>query len=203
MAEPLTAEYRLRLDIVVGGLTHKMRQFCEASASLLAASGYFLFDRSGLATIDAGDAAQSFWTMVASVYGTSVTAPQWILENRSGVVWNPVTAGTTTGTGAITGSYFDATQFTISMRSTLFTRLRLIILEQNKTQNAAKINSLSALSASWSAALAAGISGSDSDASGYFQWARSKNKRELNATSPFISSTFDLNDKVRRSRNIQ
>jgi hypothetical protein len=203
MPELLTAEYRLRMDIVVNGLTHKMRQFCEASPSLLASSGYFLFDRSGLATIDAQDAATYWWNPLATIYGSIVAAPQWILEARDGVVWNPVTAGVTSGAGSSGSSYYDAFQRTISFRSSVFTRLRLVILEQNKSNSPNKLTSIAAFSALFGSTLADAITGVDANPAGYFQWARSKNKRELHETSPYISCTGDLNDKVRRARGMQ
>jgi hypothetical protein len=203
MAEPLTAEYRISLHIVVGGLTHLLRVYCEASPSLLAASGYFVFDRSGLATIDAGDAAQAWWNALRTLYGTSILAPVWFLENRSGVIWNPVATGSLTGAGTVTGSFFDATQLTFSMRTSVFTRIRFVVLEQNKTQNPDKIQTLSELSASYGSAIAQALDGSDGNSDGIFNWARSKAKRELHSAAPFVSMTWDLNDKVRRARNLQ
>jgi len=203
MPQPLTAEYRVRLDIVVSGLTHKFRTYAQASPSILAPSGYFLWDRTGLATIDSQDAAQSIWTALRGIYGSIVAAPQFILENRSGTVWNPVATGALTGAGTDGSSFFDASQLTVSLRTDNFQRIRMVILEQDHTSSPQKKSSMTAFKSAWTTALGEAIDGTDADGNGYFQWARSLDNRMLQEASPFVSATYDLNDKIRRARGLQ
>lgn len=202
MSEPLTAEYRLVIVYTVPAQVHQMRTYCEASPSLLAASGYYLFDRDGLATLDAQDCAQAWWTAVKPWFHSSVVAPDYRLENRVGAAWNPVLTGTLTGAGTASGTPNYASQVTVSMRSTAFTRLRLILLEQSIMIAAQKQIGYGGLHAQ-QASLPEAIAGVDGNANGYFKWARSKNKKMLNATAPIISTPYDLNDRVRRSRSVQ
>lgn len=200
MAQPLTAEYRLTLHYTVATLPHKQVTYCEASPSILATSGYFLFDRSGLATIDAGDAAQSWWSAFNNILNTTVAAENWQLEQRTGVVWNEVTAGTLTGAGGSSDAIQNTSQVTISCKTSDVNRIRVIILEQSRlTSNSGKNFGSAGLTAI-NAALSDAMTGADSDASGFFQWARSRNKKELHATQPIISIVFDLNDRIRRAR---
>lgn len=202
MAQPLTAEWRITFSISVAGLIHKLRVYCAADVSILAASGYFVEDRTGIADIDAGDAAQAFWTSLRPLFKTTVSAPGWLLEHRVGSLWNPATSGTTTGAGTDTGSIFAASQMTVSLRTTDFNRVRIIVLESDLFDQGQKFYGYADLHAI-APALAEGIAGVDAIASGYFQWARSRNKKLVNEGAPIVSTVFDLNDKVRRSRNVQ
>jgi hypothetical protein len=201
-AEPLTAEYRVVIEFVVPNLIHVMRCYAEASPSLLAPSGYFLFDRSGIASIDAKDAAQAWWTAVRPNYFSSVVPPTFRLENRVGVVWNPVSTAALTGAGTNLQTTSFASQFTISCRTTNFKRIKFIWIEQAQYQAAFKYIGGTALAVQ-SPLFAHSVDGTDALPTNLFNWARSRNKRELAISGAVISSTYDLNDKVRRSRHIQ
>jgi hypothetical protein len=203
MAEDLTAEYRLTIKPVTAGLTHLLRTFVEASPSILAASGYFVWNHNDVADIDSGDAAQALWTALKGIYDADVVAPDWLLENRDGVVWNPVAGGTLTGAGTATGTVAAASQLTVSLRTETFKRIKLVILESNNFSAGVKYDNFSEFESDTSLTnLAHTINGADSDAAGYFQWARSRNKKKLHLTAPFVSATYDLNDKVRRARHV-
>lgn len=202
MSEPLTAEYRLELTYTVPNQIHKIRHYCEASPSVLAASGYFLFDRGGIADIDAGAAAQKWWTALLPLFHTSVLAPSWILHHRVGLAWNPVTAGVVTGAGSSGTTPNYASQFTISLNTDDFKRIREIILEQSRFVAAFKYVGYANLHSN-APAIADWLTGADADGEDGHQWVRSKNKKMLHATAPIVSSVYDLNDKVRRSRSVQ
>jgi hypothetical protein len=201
MAEPLTAVYRVDLTITIAGLNHKQFTYCEASPSLIAASGYYLWNRSGVALIDFGDAVNAWWTALRSVYDSQVTAVASVLSNFSGGTWNPVAAHTVTLGTAPAGTAQGGGQLTISNRTDNFKRQRVILLE-TLVPVGKKYGSQAAFAAAY-AAVAGAIDGSDSNVSGYFNWARSRNKKLLHPSTAIVSAVTDLNDRVRRARGLQ
>jgi|SRR5215831_17447861 len=202
MSEPLTAEYRLELTIVVAALVHKLRHYAEASPSLLSADGYFLFDRSGIASIQPRDAAAVWWAALKPAYNTTVAPPTWILHNRVGPVWNPVASGTLSGNGTNTSGIVYASQLTISLRTDNFKRVRQILMEQSTADHATKYFGYTDLHTNLPD-LADCLVGTFGGGNNLHEWVRSRNKRELAESAPIISTTFDLNDKLRRARGVQ
>ena len=203
MAEPLTAPYRLELRITVATLVHKLRVYCQASPSALAPSGYYLWDRFDIADIDLTDAAQNLWDGLKPAFSAAVPAPTCLLYQRSGTVWNPVGVGVPTGvaTGAINSNGLCG-QLTVSLRTTAFHRARLNILEGNIISQAYKSTGVSGLTAILPL-LATELDGTHGDPSDIWNWARSKSTEALNDFNPVVSTTWDLNDKLRRARNDQ
>lgn len=202
MPQPLTAVYRMVLNISVSSLVHKFRAYAEASASIVSPDGYYLFDRNGLAVVEPNLAAQAMWNSVKGNYNTAVPAPTWLLEQRTGSSWNPVASGTTTGAGTSSGSIRLGGQFTASFRTTDFQRIRAVILEMDSFEFGVKLIGSGGFASVWST-FAAKWDGSGGGTSDPFVWVRSKDKKELAANGAIISGTYDLNDKVRRSRNAQ
>lgn len=200
--QPLTADYRLELQITVPTLTHELRTYCQASPSILSVDGYYLWDRDGLATLIPSVCAQTFWNALRPVFHTDVLAPSWLLRNRVGSVWNPVAGGALTGAGTLSTGNILCSQVTISMRTDNFQRIRMLLLEQAVLAGAQKGFGSAGLHAAMPD-LSDAIDGSDTEGSGYFQWARSKDKRQLAASGSIISYTWDLNDKIRRARGVQ
>lgn len=203
MAQPLTAPYRVELRITVDGLTHKLRAYCQASASILAPSGWYLWDRSDIASIDLTDAAQNLWNGLKPAFQNTVLAPQCTLYQRLGTVWNPVGTGVPTGAATgVFGAVGRCGQLTISMITTAFHRVRLNLLEPGVVSAAYKSVGVSGLTGILPL-LATEIDGSHGDPNDYFNWARNKSTEALSDFAPVVSTTWDLNDKVRRARNDQ
>lgn len=202
MAQPLTATYRLGLHIVVSGLTHVQRFYARASASILSADGYFLWERDDIADIEPHTAAQVWWDTIKSRFHTSTAAPSWLLENRVSTAWVPVAGGAVTGAGTGTDPNVLNSQFTVSLRTTDFNRIRMVILEPNIFHTDQKLVGSAGMATDWSS-LASRLDGSAALAGQLFNWVRSLNNVELANSGPIISATYDLNDAVRRARGTQ
>jgi hypothetical protein len=202
MAQPLTATYRLGLHIVVQGLLHKQRFYARASPSILSADGFFLWERDDIADIEPHTAAQVWWNAVRGNFNDTVAAPSWLLEQRTGTSWNPVAGGAVTGAGTDTGDIQIATQFTISMRTTDFNRIRMVILESNSFELGIKTVGSAGMAIEWST-LASRLDGSAGLAGQLWNWVRSLNNIALAESGPIVSGTYDLNDAVRRARGVQ
>lgn len=202
MSEPLTATYRLDLTIDVSSQIHKQRFYVEASPSILSADGYYLFDRSGIASIQPRDAAAVWWSAIKEWFNTSVGPATWILYNFVAGAWNPVASGALTGNGTSTAPIEFASQVTISLRTSTFKRIRMVILEQSLLVQAGKSYTYSALH-TVAPNTADAIFGTFGGGASFQAWVRSRNKKELDGSNPLVSFTFDLNDKVRRARGLQ
>lgn len=200
MAQPLTAIYRLKLELTVTALVHTLTYFVQASASILATSGYYLWDRNGIASIDAGDGAQSWWAALKTQYSSAVSAPNWLLEKFDAGIWFPVAGGSLTGVGTNGTAVHLATQITLTLRTEDFQRARIIILESSNWGIRPKSTTLAQCKSELGTAFMENISGEDADAAGIFNWMRSRNTKLLHPTSVVVGLSFDSNDKLRRGR---
>jgi len=200
MAQPLTAPFRMTFSIVVSARTHKLRVYCQAAPTILSGYGYYLYDRGGIADIDPGDAAEAFWTALKPNYDADTNPPDWVLEQRDDIVWNPVASGSTTGVGTLGTPNKAAVQMTVSLRTEDFQRIRIITLEGGIFDFESKAVGYAGLSAVLPT-LATHLT--TAGGGHVYEWARSKNTKLLHGSNPIVSTVWDLNDKIRRSRGYQ
>jgi len=135
----------------------------------------------------------SYMLPIGSTFGTM------ILQLRSGSVWTPVASFTFAGTNHAAGTLWPASQFTLSLRDTLFRRVKVVLLDANygslakstdPTAGPAQADNFMAQFTS------AGAVGSKP-----YAWMVGRGNTYL-AASPIISWVSATNRKMRRARGL-
>lgn len=198
MAQPLLSNDRVTYQYVVDGLTHVQRVYCNRAADVGAVKK--ILCRDGVTTLDWDVAAQGGWSDMSNVLPTSVLGPTMTLETLVGIVWQPVAIATGTGVGQATGLK-PASQLTVVIRDTAFKFMRYVIMEHSggyigHSNTGYGLNTLTDL-------LMDGITGDDADPAGLYQWMKSRGNRYILGTGAIAGATFDLNDKIKRTRHLE
>jgi len=200
MSEPLTATARIVFTYTVAGLIHRLRHYCAYNVVL---GTNQLVDRDGITTILWTLAAQYLWDKARAIFtaATVPVPPIAELQARSGLFWNPVEIANLTGVGSHAGTYSQASQATFVLRDTLFKKLRVIYLEPALGYVFHSVNG-GGLDTALSA-LADSYGGFDASANAPYRWVKSRGDRFLAATGVSAGFTLDLNDKLKRARNLE
>lgn len=199
MATALVPTYRFEFSYVVNGLAHKVRHYVNVDTS----TPVKVMERDGSTAIAQSDAADGFAITFLSGYGLShVPAMSWIFQHLVAGVWLPINSGSHTNTNSSGVAPEEATQVTLVFRDLAFKQIKVIMLE-SLIDGPFHVSNLAAAN-SFNAALGSICQQYDSTFSVPFAphlWVVGRSGNYL-ALTPLIGATWDLNDKVRRARNL-
>jgi len=129
MSGPLLGIGRITVPYTVSGRTHSLRMYVNSPT--LAGSTWEIDVRPSVGgTIDWADAAESLANAMSSMLATGVTPGTALLEEYSSTGWLPRDTATVTFPN-LTGSSSLASQFTLSLRDSNFTRPKIVLMEVN------------------------------------------------------------------------
>jgi len=129
MSGPLLGIGRITIPYTVSGQTHVLRMYVNNPT--LAGSTWEIDVRPSVGgTIDWADAAESLANAMSSMLATGVTPGSALLEEYSSTGWLPRDTATVTFPN-LTGSSALASQFTLSLRDSNFTRPKIVLMEVN------------------------------------------------------------------------
>lgn len=198
MSSPLVATARIDLQYTVSTLPHHFRAYVKDLT--VAGSSWTVAQRPSLgAAIDWADAAQGIWDTIRALMPVGSTADSATLQSRSGTIWTPLASYSPTG-AVSANTYSPAQQMTLTLRDTGFKKVRVIFLEQTF---AIPIHypSYGGLSGDV-LTFAKQFTTNRTVTNAPFEWQVSRSEDYL-ADFSFVALTTDLNDKVRRARNLQ
>lgn len=199
MATTLVPTYRMEFSYVVTGLLHKVRHYVNVDTS----TPVKILKRDGTTAITPAAAAAGFVDAFQSGYGVNQpTAFGWIFQHLVTGVWLPVATGTEPNENTVTTPQQLGAQVTSVFRDTAFKKVRLIELESIVPGPFHFANLAAATS--FNAALGGLLQQYDSTftvTNPPFEWVVGRSGNYL-ATNPLVGVTWDLNDKVRRARNL-
>jgi hypothetical protein len=196
MSQPLLATDRIVFNIAVGGLAHKLVAYVKQAAPIMGVPQ--ILDRDGITTHGWDGAAQYMWDLLVAIYDSTTPPAAAELQNRSGIVWNPVAGVTLTSNGIGTGIAL-AGQLTYVLRDTAFKHIRYTLMETTLPYAGHEPNGFG-LDVNADALLTALTSNSNVVAP--FNWQKSRGDRYILASGACAGGTLDLNDKLRRRRSL-
>lgn len=199
MSTPLTATDRFEFEVFVSGLPHKIHAYCKRTVPLMGAEQ--IINRDGSTPMDAGDSAQGFWNGIRGIFDTTVVAPSVVLQNRSGIVWNPVASYTLTDAGSAGGSIYLASQLTVLINDTAFKKIRLTLMEPNEGYVGHSPTGLG-ITGTIDAMIPTFTDSSSASNSPFF-WMKSRGDNYIAASGAVRGATLDLNDKLKRRRGLE
>lgn len=197
MSGPTLGIARITQPYTVSGLTHVCRMYCT-NPQLVA----------GVWRVDArpslgGDAnweavADSFAATLSYMLATGVTPGTALFEELSSTGWLPRDTHTTTFPN-LSGSTATASQMTLTLRDTNFTRPKIVLMEVNNP-GPLKFTSPGAGGANVDDFIEEFTSAGSLSANPY---AMMVNQHEFFLQdSPFVSATITYNRKIRRARGL-
>lgn len=199
MATPLVPTYRLEFSLTVDGLLHKMRHYVNVDTS----TPVKILGRNGISVITPTEAATGWATVVQTAWkSAAVPAFNWIFQHLVTGVWLPVDSGTVTNTNSSGTSPQQGSQVTLVLRDIAFKKVRVIALETLIPGPFHFTNIVAA--AAFNGPLGDLIKGYDTTAATTnppHDWVVGRSGNYL-VTNPLVGATWDLNDKVRRARNL-
>jgi hypothetical protein len=198
MAQPLLANDRVKIDYYVDGQPHVVRMYCNRGTT--SGSTYNLLARDLSTQLDWQPCIQQAWNCFVGLFYAGTPTPIATLESLSGSVWNPIDAFTLVNAGA-GGSYNPASQATWVVRDTAFKKIHLVLMEHRLGYVGHAGNGLGL--AAITDVVTRDITGADGDAFGLFQWWKSRGNRYILPSGAIAGLTFDLNDKMKRRRNLE
>jgi len=184
----------------VNGLQHKQQNFCSAFVGG-GASGWSLGARPGFSSVDVQDAVDQFFTKLADFYNAAWAGYDgWLLQVRSGTVWNYLSSGVTTVTPIGTDTYQVANGLTLSGKDTNQKNMPACLYEgsfggpqKTKTPAALSVPARTLMNYFFNADGGA----ADEDA---YNWRVSRGFAEADRLIVFVS---DTNEKLREIRGIK
>lgn len=192
---PITATHRMTIFYTVALFPHRIHLYVDAYSSVLLTSGWGIttFD---LDTLDAGDAASGFGTLLSEYIEADDHVDSWLLEEYSSGAYIFKASGTlgTAGTHSATGQRSGA-QLTIFFRDTANKPLKIVVGEptlavfSRYASGAGVPSDIDAISDSMLLAGGGNLG----------NWVRSRGDRQRDR---FISVVGTLNRKLRRARGI-
>jgi hypothetical protein len=195
MAQPLVATSRITIPYTVDGQPHKARAYCSQSGVVV--GGFIQIDsRITPSAIGWNDATMQWQSRLQQILPNTTVFGAALLEERSGVVWNPLDVLALTGTG--TNSTKPASQITTVLRDAAFFKVKAVLLDTNQQPT------------NHYGSPVTGVTDLDTYLVGYsasiipedpFYWQKSRGDRFL-ISSPFVGLTTDFNDRVRRARGL-
>jgi len=129
MSGPSTGIGRITQPYTVSGLTHVCRMYV---ANPTLSAGTWRIDANPLVggNADWADAADSFAATLSYMLATGVTPGTALLEEYSATGWLPRDTHTTTFPN-LSGSTSQASQLTLTLRDSNFTRPKIVLMEVN------------------------------------------------------------------------
>ena len=197
MSGPSTGIGRITQPYTASGLTHVCRMYVD-NPTLSGANWVIDANPSVGGTPVWTDAADSFAAALSYVLATGVTPGTAILEEYSATGWLPRDTHTTTFPN-LSGNTNFAAQITLTLRDSLFTRPKIVVMEPNQvapakftspTGGAGGLDSFIAEFLS-TGALAVRPYHVMCNQHGFFL-----------QTNPFVSVTLTFNRKLRRARGL-
>lgn len=193
---PISAPYRVTFNYTVDGLSHNMRQYCDAQPDILDSTGWALVGHSLLGNPGLSVAAQAVWALLQPMYEAVVASFNGaVLEQRVGVAYVPIASYFTGSTPTNTG-YNKAAQNTFFFYGPSRNIHKLVLFE-NAFGAPVKVTSLGGLPADLLA-----IVNSCSSPSGAFDIGNWAMDRAGQTGMTWVSYVSSLNRKVRRRRGL-
>jgi hypothetical protein len=129
MATPLVASYRIKLQYVVGGLTHVNHAYCVPQAT--GAQPWKLIKRGAVvSTLTWQAIAGNWWHNVwIDLMASSVPGALATLEQKVGLLWVPLDFLNIVDPGVGGPTFTPAQQATLVLRDTSFDKIRVVFLE--------------------------------------------------------------------------
>jgi hypothetical protein len=198
MSTQLDATQRLEFHYSVDGANHVFRHYCQLVASG-DASGYDLVPRAPGANFGASLGIDRLWTLLQGIFDSSKTTfGTVILQQLSGVAWNPLSFYVTAVAPTSGSAYVKAGQLTLTLRDMGFHKVRGVWLETVAPVGFKGLTT-SAFGAPYTALFNSYTSVGTIANHDPFHWVRGRSDLYLQS---FVSFVTDLNDKVRRRRGI-
>ena len=200
MATPLDAQFRITIDYTVNSFVHSWRGYCRPIDPAVPTP--VLLARPGGANVDWNVAAQDTWDAMRNLFQDTATGGVSArLEEFASLVWSPIAFATLTGGGASSATTKPAQQITYVLRDTAHKNIRFILLEsvQNYIGHVSGGYGLGTAQDNFTKVLD-GTTGGDGLP---FNWQRSRGDRYIADIGVVAGLTFDLNDKVKRSRHLE
>jgi len=187
------------MKYVVHNLTHTLRMYMAYNDVL---GQHQMVDRDGLTTVLWTLGGQYAWDKVRIMLdATEVPNPATLeLQQRSGILWNPVDFAALTGAGG-GGGYQPALQQTWVVRDTAFKKIRFEVFEgvyalSYHSNVGVGLNAAET-------AVTSMLSGADASANAPYRWLKSRGDRFILATGAIAGLTHDQNDKLKRTRGLE
>jgi len=197
MSEPTSGIGRITIPYEVDGLDHELRMYTDHPT--LAGSDWMIPVRPSVGgTIDWADAAQSLAAAMSHVLATGTTPGTALLEEYSATGWLPRATATVTFPN-LSGSYKPAAQTTLTLRSSDFTRPKIVLMETND-QPPYRSNSPTGGGAVMDAFVAEFL---NTGVTTNRPWFVMTNMHGLFLQeTPFVSFSLTFNKKLRRARGL-
>lgn len=197
MSGPTTGIGRITVPYTISGLTHVLRMYVMNPTQVGAVWNIDLHPSIGGAT-DWETAAQGLADHMSSALATGTTPGTAVLDELSGTGWLPRATVAVTFPN-LSGNSKPASQITLTLRDSFFTRPKIVLMEANQ-EAPAKFTSPTG-GAGGLDAFIDGFLGSSATAGR--PWAFMVNQHEhflLDAS--FVSVTLTYNRKLRRARGL-
>lgn len=200
MSTPLAATFRIVTEYSINGVTHVIHAYCNVIDPTVTTP--VLLARPGGANVDWDQAAQDTWDQQRNLFQDTATGGVSAhLDERSGTVWNPIAFATLTGGGASSATTKPAQQITYVLRDTGHRKIRYVLLEtvQNYVGHTSSGLGLGTAQDNFTKVLN-GTTGGDGLP---FNWQKSRGDSYFAVTGTVAGLTFDLNDKLKRTRHLE
>lgn len=197
MSGPSLGIGRITIPYTVSGIEHVLRMY--VSNPSLAGSTWEIDVRPSVGgTIDWADAAESLANAMSSMLATGVTPGTALLEEYSSTGWLPRDTATVTFPN-LTGGTSLATQVTLTLRDSNFTRPKIVLMEVNNP-GPLKFNAPDAGGANFDAYFAEFL---NTGSTANRPWFVMTNQHGFFLQeSPYISATVTYNAKLERARGL-
>lgn len=197
MSEPTTGIGRITIPYTVSGMDHDCRMYV-ANPTLSGAVWRIDANPSVGGTVDWADAAQSFSASISYILATGTTVGAALLEEYSATGWLPRDTATVTMPN-LTGSAKLASQCTLTLRVSDFSRPKIVVMEIND-QPPLSIDSPTGGGAVMDSFIAEFLSTGALAARPYHVMT---NMHEFFLLEdPFVSASLTYNKKLRRARGL-
>lgn len=200
MPTTLAANFRVDINYSINGITHVWRGYCDVIDPTT--DPIELVGRPGRTPGDWRDVAQASWdTMRAIFQDTATGGVSATLLQRDDTVWNPIDFVTLTGAGSSSSATKPAQQLTYVLRDTSLKKIRWILMETVQNYVGHFGNGTGGGTAQDTITATLNAAGStDTD---FYSWQKSRGNFFFAASGTVAGLTYDLNDKLKRSRNLE
>jgi hypothetical protein len=200
MAQPLLATYRLVIEYQIEGVLHTLHMYCSVDNPTAATPD--IIARDGTTDMPWDDVADDVWDFLRVHFNTgAVDSAAAKLEQFDDPVWNSIAFHTLTGAGSSSAATKKAQQTTYVLRDSAFFKVKFILME-TVNDYIGHVGTGYGLGTDMNA-LTEALDGTNPDAHAFYNWLKSRGNRYLITNGVVAGLTFDLNDKLKRTRGLE